>query len=67
MDKLGYTVFIDGELWVNVVDDVYSNRSWAAGGIVFTNGIKSVYEFINNLREYSDWKNSKFEIKEIYG
>ncbi len=59
-----FTVFIDGELWTDVIDDINSDASWADGGIIFLN-IDSVYDFIANLRRYDDWKNSKFEIKRV--
>jgi len=64
MKKKVYTVFIDGKLWINCIDDMNSTASWAMGGIIFTSK-KAVRDFIKDLKRYNDWRDSKFEVKEI--
>jgi hypothetical protein len=61
-----YTIFVDGELWRNIIDDMHSESSWGEGSIIFTNGIDSVYDFISNLRKWNEWRNSTIEIKGVY-
>lgn len=63
--KIGYTVFVDNKLWTNVVDDMNSQESWGKGGILFINK-KAVNDFIRNLKSYDEWKNSEFEIINLY-
>ena len=59
-----FTVFINNELWTNVIDDINSYATWAMGGIIFTN-LESVNDFICHLRAYDEYKNSNIEIKEL--
>ena len=59
--KKYYTVKINGLLWTNVIDDINSEEIWGTGGIIFLSK-KSVKEFVKNIKTYSTYKKSKFEI-----
>ncbi len=62
-----YTVFLDGELYTNVIDDINSHSSWAWGGMIFLH-IDAVNDFVSHLRGYNCYKDSKIEIKRVmYG
>jgi len=63
MEKF-YTVFVNGRLWVNVIDDMNTTEIWAIGGMIFSS-LKKVKAFIKHLKKYDEWENSKIEIKEI--
>ncbi len=61
MDNCYYTVYVDNELWVNSIDDMYSTERWAVNGILFVS-LDQVTAFVNNLRRYDDWKDSVIDI-----
>jgi hypothetical protein len=64
MQKKYYTVKVDGSLWTNVIDDMNTTESWSTGGIIFLEKTH-VKDFVKNLKEFDDWKNSKFDIIEL--
>lgn len=59
-----YTVFCDGKIWENIVDDMHTTAIWAMGGMIWDSK-KKCHAFITNCRRYNDWKDSEFEIKEL--
>ncbi len=57
-----YTIFIDNELYTNVIDDMNSTRSWAEGGLLWADR-KKAEACAKNLKGY--FKNSNIEVKEL--
>ena len=58
------TVFVDGKLWVDTIDDMNSTALWAEGGIIFLSERKA-RAFCRNLRLYPKWRDSKMQIRSL--
>jgi hypothetical protein len=63
--KTYYTLFVNGELHTNIIDDMNTTEIWAKGGIIFLSKDK-IEAYIENMKRYDDeGENPVYEIKEI--
>lgn len=57
-----YTVYVDGELWTNVVDDMNRNASWGIGGMLWSERQYAI-DFGNHLKSHIEWKDSTVSVR----
>jgi hypothetical protein len=63
-NKTFYTLYVDGELYTDIIDDMNSTRSWAVGGIIFLSLAKAE-AFKKHLITYDEYSEPRIEIKTI--
>ena len=59
-----YTLFVDGELYTDVIDDIYPHEPWGVGGLLLKDQVSALALAVH-LSTYSEYKDSNFEIKEL--